>query len=305
MVSFSQEVKRRDLMCAGVMWGPCEGLLWTHIAVCGSLNNVENKSFLFFLSLLPLSPIRTDSAYLLTRCSFWNPARSSSQPSCVWARKTTLAPSSWNTSNPSRHVDHRPLLPCPPFPVTRHVNTRFFTVSCCAATRPRRQRPARKTFSICCQVFVYPSVRVFRGFSLLLGNLHSMMEHFACKKNNVVLTLSFFFKWFFHRKVYTSGLSQPLQFGEWGKVKYSMCQHLSDTRLSNLGVAKSCSKAKRTWKIQLVVETWLANQIFIFLFCPVFRLNQLLVWLFVGSSAQRLLIINPTHKVEVSNIKQK
>lgn len=119
----------------------------THIAVCGSVNNVENKSFLF----LSTSPMRTDGVYLLPRCSYWSPARSSSRPSCVWARRTTVAPSSWNTSSPSRHVDHRPPFPAPPCPP---LWTHVFTISCCAATRPQTQRPQRRNFTICRRVFV-------------------------------------------------------------------------------------------------------------------------------------------------------
>lgn len=119
----------------------------THIAVCGSVNNVENKSFLF----LSTSPMRTDGVYLLPRCSYWSPARSSSRPSCAWARRTTVALSSWNTSSPSRHVDHRPPFPAPPCPP---LWTHVFTISYCAATRPQTQRPQRRNFTICRRVFV-------------------------------------------------------------------------------------------------------------------------------------------------------
>lgn len=82
-------------------------------------------------------------------------------------------------------------------------------------------------------------------------------------------------------------------------MKYSMCQHLSDTSLSALGVAKSCSKARKPETRELSWKLGLQTRFFsIFFFCPGFGLGLLFVRLSVGSSAQRLLIINLINQVE-------
>lgn len=175
------------------MWGPFEGLLSTHIAVCGSVNTVENKSFPPFFS--PWA--RCELTVFIFRPGA-HPGAQQGPPAShrVCERggrrshrpvETRQAPEGMRTtapfvlpSLPTRRVNtcfYNKLLRGHSCSVSREEEFQYLLPSVCLAERPCAQR--LRTAS--------------RPLAFHVGSV-------ACKKNEGFLTLSYFSQIIFPQK---------------------------------------------------------------------------------------------------------